>query len=192
MTELETAKLIGIAAPYYQSFKPTKDDMRVLVVAWHRQVGHLDYQVAEAAMLDVCSRSKFFPTPAEILESVARITEPEHLTALEAWALVQADVRRGVGYPYAGVCDDPIQTTITDSNILAAVRAVGGWGLLQRATTEQDISNRSQFIACYNQLVARTQSEARTLPAVLQARQLHQANRVRQLVGNVVKQLGSK
>lgn len=185
MTEHETAKLLAIAAPYYQNFKPTKAEIEVIVKAWHRQVGHLDYALGEAAMLDACSRCKqFMPTPADFLESYERITAAPSLPAAEAWALVMAEVRRGVGYPYAGVPDEPTTTTITDPVILRCVKAVGGWRGLQMSTAEQDISHRAQFIRAYEAIRKAEREQARELPAVTEAR-----NRVAQVLGGVVKQL---
>ncbi|UOF79176.1 replisome organizer [Caudoviricetes sp.] len=188
MTEYDTAKLIAIAAPYYQNFKPTKAEIEVMVKAWHRQVGHIEYAIGEAAMLDACSRCKqFMPTPADVLESYERITTPPQLQGAEAWALVMDEVRRGVGYPYAGIPDEPIETTITDPVILRCVKAVGGWHGLQKSTSEQDISNRSQFIRAYDGIRKAEREQARELPAVTEAR-----NRVASVLGSVVKQLETR
>ena len=90
-----------------------------------------------------------FPTIAHLREAAESIVAGEQLTGLDAWGMVMADVRRGVGYPYAGTPDNPVQSAITDPVILRCVQSVGGWGHLQRSTDEQDISNRSQFILAY-------------------------------------------
>lgn len=182
MNENEVGKLLAIAMPYYQTFKPTKNEMMVLVKAWARQVGHMDYTVGEAAMVDACSRCKFFPTPADVLESVEKITMTPLLTGAESWALVMADVRRGVGYPYAGEALNAPQTCITDKTILRCVEAVGGWRGLQVATTDQDISNRSQFIRAYES-ISKTQREY--------DRMLPQVKSVREIIQSTVKQLSS-
>lgn len=185
MTENEVAKLLAVATPYYQTFKPTKNEMMVLVKAWSRMIGHLDYATGEAAILDACSRCKFFPTPAEVLESVEKIVDDPFLTGAEAWAMVMADVRRGVGYPYAGEAINAPQTRIKDRLILRCVDAVGGWRNLQVSTSEQDISNRSQFIRAYES-ISRTQREYE--------RMLPQVKSVREIIQSTVKQLtaGSK
>lgn len=191
MTELEVAKVLALAAPYYQNFKPTKSEMEVLVKAWMRQIGHLDYQIGELAMLDACSRCKqFMPTPADYHESVERLTSREYPTAQEAWGQVLAEVRRGVGYPYEGsfTVNAP-QTAITDPLILRAVQAIGGWRFLQLATEDEHVSNRSHFVRCYEQLVTRTHDHNRYLPQVRE--------RVEQLsgptrIGDVLKRLTEK
>jgi hypothetical protein len=182
MNENEVAKLLAIAMPYYQTFKPTKNEMIVVVKAWARQVGHLDYSTGEAAMVDACSRCKFFPTPADVLESVEKITTTPYMTGAEAWAMVMADVRRGVGYPYAGEAINAPQTRITDKTILRCVEAVGGWRGLQVSTSEQDISNRSQFIRAYESISKTQRDYDRMLPQVKSVREIIQST-VRQLEG---------
>jgi hypothetical protein len=173
-TEIEVGEILAAAMPLYANYKvPSKADGVILAKAWHKVVGHLDRDTLQAAMLDAVTRTEFFPTPMLVLDRAVALKAPPSVSGEEAWGLVLAEVKRGVGYPYQGQhpADPPrMQTTITDPHILAALEVVGGWKVLHSTTDEEDISHRARFAKAYEARVKRGREELKELPAVTAAR----------------------
>ena len=164
----EVLKSLMVIMPLFANYHPPETDEAVhtLKVAWHRQVGHMDKELLNLALADAAGQSEFFPTPMRVLESAARITQPEMRTGEEAWG----DVLKAVGE--FGYLHEPGTTwTFKDPLTLAVVNQLG-W---RRLCLEEDDTLEWQFIHAYKALAERGAREARELPAVTEARKLIEA-----------------
>lgn len=162
MDKTEFTKAFAVLQSYFPDTKLPKETAG----AYYLALADIPGDVFLDAVMKCVASCKFWPKVAELREAAETLMFPEKSSGLEAWGLVVSEVRRGVGYPYAGTPINPVQTTITDPVILACVRAVGGWTALQVSTNDEDISNRSQFVKCYEQMATRQHELNRQLPQV--------------------------
>lgn len=171
MNDDEFTKSMAVLIAAY----PGVDIRKPTIELYFKMLGDLDYATMEKAVLKVISDFKAdygnkFPTISHIRDAATAITQGQYPNGEQAWGVVMDEVRRGVGYPYAGGPSSfQVETTITDPAILESVRAIGGWRLLQESTLDQDVSHRSRFVKCYEQMTARRSELARQLPNVREA-----------------------
>lgn len=90
MTRAETSKIMAILRVAYPGYyKDISDaDAKAAVNLWHTEIGHHPYKLVKAAIYSCIATSKWPPTVAEINEEIARITQPDEMTEMEAWNLV--------------------------------------------------------------------------------------------------------
>ena len=170
-TEKEVGIILTTAMPLYANYHPPVGaDAAVLVKAWHKVVGHLDRDTLQAAMLDAVTRTEFFPTPMLVLDRAVALKALPAISSGEAWGLVMADVRRGVGYPWLSEPASGRAQPTVDEAAQKAVEAIGGWKMLAVSTDEDDITHRARFAAAYDAIVKRGREELKELPAVTAAR----------------------
>lgn len=135
--------------------------------AYYESLKDIPADVFGDAVMKCVASCKFWPKVSELREAAESLIFPDQGSGLEAWGKVQDELKRGVGYPYQGSFTVNAPTTsITDPLILRAVEAVGGWRFLQAATDEENVSNRSQFVKCYENMAARHHELNRQLPQV--------------------------
>lgn len=92
MTAREVMTLIAMATSVHPSLQ--EKDMRPTLEVWRKIIGDIPYDVAQQAVATVIASSKFFPTPAEIREAAALITQPRSLDYMEAWGLITDAIRK--------------------------------------------------------------------------------------------------
>lgn len=181
MNDDEFTKSMAILIAAY----PGVDIRKPTIELYFKMLGDLDYATMEQAVFKVITDFKAdygnkFPTIAHIREAAAALTAGQFPNGEQAWGMVMAEVRRGVGYPYAGGPGTThVATTITDPAILESVIAIGGWRLLQESTLEQDIANRARFVKCYEQMASRRAELERQLPQVREVMRLGGATTIK-------------
>ena len=179
-------KFLERCVPTFKPVKAGKNDPGTYDAFWE-VLRDLDGDIFKAACIKVSTDCEWVSVKA-LRDAAAQISLPAQMSGLEAWGMVIAEVRRGVGYPYAGgnAVNAP-QTSITDPLIMRCVESVGGWRALQLSTSEQDISNRSQFIRAYESLAGRYHNEMKQTPHVKAAMQERGS-----LIGNTLAALAKK
>lgn len=190
----EVQKALMAVMPLFANYKPpaTPDDVKVFKMAWHRQVGHLDCALLNAALADAAGKTGFFPTPKEVLDSVASITIPQAVSGDEAWnKVVKAIAEFGYNRPPIDMVPPDEQPhvrepwTFADKLTLAIVMDMG-W---RHLCLDEDETIQWKFIHAYKAAAEREIAAARELPAVTDVRRQVEAARVSQITGAVAAQL---
>lgn len=192
MTEQETLKLIGLAMMCYPKWleNATKETLEPMKATWHRMLGDLEFEVAEAALAKHVGLSKFPPTIHEIREAAASLLPTSIPDAEEAWGEVWKAISK-YGYtrpPESLKSPDPTQTFVVFSDpwdfshpvIGQAAKAMwGSWtAACRECETETAGVQRGQFMRVYA-TVTRRQREAKLLPAPVRELTLMLAERLR-------------
>ena len=101
MTREETVKIIRIAYSNNPNIK-IPDNISDIVDSWHFTLKDFDYNdiAISLATYNRTDTSGFLPTPAKLISILQKITQPQELNEMEAWALV-CDALRNSGYNYA-------------------------------------------------------------------------------------------
>lgn len=166
----EVKKALMTVMPLFSNFKPpaTDTEVRAFTEAWHRQVGHLDADLLVTALADAAGKTGFFPTPKEVMDSVASITAPKLMSGEEAWGRVLKAVGE---FGYLHPPGDG--WTFKDPSTLAVVTQIG-WS---RICLEEDETLQWQFIHAYKALTEREITAVRELPVVADTRRQIEARR---------------
>lgn len=157
MDKTDFGKLWTVLTSAYPTFQTPAATIEV----YYRALADLPAEIVEAAILDAVSKSKFFPTIAEIRDAAARLalgtmTQPP---ALEAWGRVKdavalfgrdgwARAEEYLGQPAA-----------------MAIYALSWRGFCD-SETDEEMSWRARFVELYEQYQRRELDQARMLPAV--------------------------
>lgn len=101
MTREETVKIIRIAYSNNPNIK-IPDNISDIVDSWHFTLKEFDYNdiAISLATYNRTDTSGFLPTPAKLISILQKITQPQELNEMEAWALV-CDALKNCGYNYA-------------------------------------------------------------------------------------------
>ena len=101
MTREETVKIIRIAYSNNPNIK-IPDNISDIVDSWHFTLKEFDYNdiAISLAAYNRTDTSGFLPTPAKLISILQKITQPQELNEMEAWALV-CDALQNSGYNYA-------------------------------------------------------------------------------------------
>lgn len=153
--EIEVLKIIKIMVSAYPNTQIT-DATREAYVTMLRDI---DLSVLEAAIRQAMAESEFLPTIARIREKAIALTQPDHVSSLEAWGEVKQAMGRYGYYRYPQF-NDPL--------ILKAVECIG-WQTL--CSSENEPADRAHFSKVYESLVRREIDDARMLPEVRQIQQ---------------------
>ena len=92
MDRKEAKKLLGVAVGAFPNMQ--EKNLGPTVGVWEEMLRDMPYEVAEKAMYKLLSTAKFFPTIAEIREAAVEITQPQRITASEAWGLITKAIRQ--------------------------------------------------------------------------------------------------
>jgi len=152
---LEFAKVLGVLAAMWPKTKLTRETVN----AYYAILGGLDVDLLKAATLHLGATATFFPSAGEIRRAAAELIEFEENrpAGYEAFA----EVIRAVGQ--VGVYGRP---EFSHALIAGAVDAIGGWRVICMSDESDMPSTRARFIAAYDTLLKRAQTEARMLPEV--------------------------
>lgn len=156
------AELWTVLTAAYPTFKTPAATIEV----YSRALADLDYEVAEAAVLDAVSKSKFFPTIAEIRETAARLMTgaDARMPALEAWGKVKDAVARYGRHGWEGA------VAYLDPQTADTIRALG-WFAFCDSDVDDEMSWRARFVDLYDQYARRDLRQAQMLPAVREVQQ---------------------
>lgn len=101
MTREETVKIVRIAYSNNPNIK-IPDNISDIVDSWDFTLKEFDYNdiAISLATYNRTDTSGFLPTPAKLISILQKITQPQELNEMEAWALV-CDALRNSGYNYA-------------------------------------------------------------------------------------------
>jgi len=92
MDKKQVAGLVAFAVSAYPNQQ--KQEQKLLCRAWELTLADMDYETAQTALAMVISRSKFFPTVAEIREAAAQLSGANGMDWSEAWGLVARATHR--------------------------------------------------------------------------------------------------
>ena len=92
MNKVEITMLIEILSANYKNW-PEQGKEVATVQLWEMMLSDLDVHTAQKAAMIHMSRSVYPPTIADIREAASRITGPQIMDAIEAWAQVTKAVR---------------------------------------------------------------------------------------------------
>lgn len=165
--EAEVGKALASAMPLYANYHPPADDLALsaLTSAWHNVVGHLEPDVLQAAMTAAATRTQFFPTPSLVLECATELTVGPLKSGAEAWGELQAAIQEHHwNHPPDGAQAQMVTNyfwTFSDPAIGKVVKALG-WANL--CLSENQMSDRSQFIRAYEVECARARETAKIQP----------------------------
>jgi hypothetical protein len=151
-TEIETLRVIKILGDVYPSFQLSSSAIEMYV----QLLADIPGSVLEQSALDHISRSRFFPTIAELRSaafSIIDATDPIP-TEYEAWSAVQAEIHRVGHYDYPTL----------DNTIAAQVVEQLGWHYL--CLSENPVADRAHFVQAYQTIAERERTSAHRLHMV--------------------------
>lgn len=184
MQPTEFMQLWTVLTSAYPGFKTPAATIEV----YNRALADLDYTLAEAAVLDAVSKSKFFPTIAEIREAAARLVvgADASMPALEAWGEIKKAVAIFGRHGWAGA------QKFLDERTAATIRAIG-WLSFCDSEVDEEMSWRARFVELYDQYQRREVRQAQMLPAVreIAQKQIEQRAQVAQLESGLTARLTS-
>jgi hypothetical protein len=146
--------ILRALAAAYPNFALTEQTVAIYV----ELLADIDPELLRAATLDLISRSRFFPTVAEIREAARDLRDGPQLSGSEAWGLVIQAIR-DLGYAHQAEAHERLGETI-----MQAVRDIGGWGAL--CYSENSVADRARFIEAFDARAARRKREGVTLPQI--------------------------
>lgn len=162
-TELTpTEQEIIILAAAYPNAKIPGDTITVYVA----DLADLPDDVLHAACIECRASCKWFPTIAEIRTAAARIQVDalQLPPALEAWGTMWKEINGSKYHPDLAANGDPTRPAF--SNPITA-RIVDSMGLRYLYTSENGMSDRSQFIKAYEEYERRGVKELASPPALV-------------------------
>ena len=152
-TEKVIVQVMGVLAAAYPSFNLTRETIAV----YQRVLSDVPDELLQGAALDAVSKSRFFPTVAELRDaalSIKRIGAGEP-SAFEAWDEV-CRLIRDQGHGSTPEFSHPW--------IAAAVRQSGGW--VRLCMSENSVADRARFLEAFADAQRRNLEADRTLPQV--------------------------
>lgn len=153
--EIELTRLIGVMAAAYPNTQVADATIKVYV----SMLKDISLELLRPAIQQAMAESEFMPTIARIREKALALSQPGHVSALEAWGTVKRAMSE-VGFYRTPHFDDPL--------IAKAVDCVG-WQTL--CSSENQAADRAHFSKVYDSLVRRELEDARMMPEVRQIQQ---------------------
>ena len=100
MTREETVKIIRIMVDSYPNYKP--NNISETVDVWQMMLSDYDYNLVAMALKAyiLSDTSGFAPSIGQLVGKIQKLTKPQELNEMEAWALV-CDALSNCGYNYA-------------------------------------------------------------------------------------------
>lgn len=97
MNITEAKKIIASTMVFYSNYKPT--DVDYAAQSWSEIMEEYTYEQVNAGlkMFMKSDTSGFAPAPGQIIDNIHKLTEPQELNEMEAWALVSKAIRNS-GY----------------------------------------------------------------------------------------------
>jgi len=146
------SEIIKILKPYFMAFPKSGMDEGALLI-YARALSILPVDAINAAMLELLTTSKFWPSVAEIFETAKSIRayseESTIPTAADAWGEVIGLVKKyGIYKPWDYSCEE-------------VKRAAELFGKMELCMIEENAVNtaRAQFMRMYNEIVQRKEQD---------------------------------
>jgi hypothetical protein len=168
MNEIETTAIFTILKTAYpNAFNMTRQTAEATISLWQQMFADTPAEKVKIAVTMHIANNKFAPTIAEIKEYIAKMSEPNQQSAIEAWQSVRRALQRGEymqgGYDYSKAFNA----------LPALVRRIVGDKYQLRVYSEMDESafeqfERPRFIANYEKQ-AKAKAEFERLPEAVQA-----------------------
>jgi hypothetical protein len=157
MNKKEVSNLLGLAAANFPNMQ--EKDFRPTAVLWEKMLSDMPYQVAENALIRVLATTKYFPTVAEIREAAVVNSQPQIITAAEAYQLVLKAIHCYGSYREQEALEslDPLTRKVTEAI---------GWRSL--CLSEEPDVIRGQWRKAYEGLEKRVTTEAKMPQALKQ------------------------
>jgi len=151
-TEIETLRVLKILGDVYPTYQLSSSAIEVYV----RLLADIPGCVLEQSALDHISRSRFFPSIAELRSAAFSIIEASNPIPIEyeAWSEVQAEIHR------IGHCNYPHFNNPITSEVVEQL----GWRTL--CLSENPVADRAHFVQAYQALAERERNSAHRLPMV--------------------------
>ncbi len=158
MTNSQAAKLVAVLIAAYRS-RISPDDVDAMSAAYERQLGDLDYDVADVAVEQLIATLKFLPSIAEVREAYVALLAGEARPGGEAWGIVHRAIHSQGRYRIPGVDFD-----FGDPVALDVVRSMN-WREL--CDSQNPVADRARFVELYDKLAAqdRRRKSVESLPA---------------------------
>ena len=162
MTRTGVYELLGVLCVAYPHFyvNATNAEKDLAAAVWGEMLKDIDDNVALAALKRIIATNKFPPTPAEMLESVRKITNRGMLDAGEAWQKVNCAILQYGYYRESEGLDSLDETTRKAAQYI-------GWRELCLAPLEQEMANRAHFMKMFETIAARAK-ERQLIPKSIQ------------------------
>ena len=149
MTRAEAAEILGLLVAAFPAARPIgRDAEDARATLWEAMLADLDAAATRGAAMRLIATAKFFPTIAEVRESVLAVTVGETRPGGDAWG----DVLRSVGR--FGAYRSP---TFADPIVAEAVAALG-WQEI--CLSENQVADRARFVDLYDRLAATRRKDA--------------------------------
>ena len=152
-TEKVIVQIMGVLAAAYPSFLLTRETIAV----YQRVLSDVPDELLQGAALDAVSKSRFFPTVAELRDAALSIKRigSGNPSAFEGWEEVIRLIREK-GHGFLPEFSHPW--------ITSAVRQIGGWQRL--CMSENLVADRARFLEAMTDCERRNLESERTLPQV--------------------------
>ncbi len=159
MTRKDMAQILAILGVSYPRHVMDAEQVKLTITVWLDILGDIPLDQIKLAVKAHCSDSKWFPAVAEIRQAAFDLgeSEAERITAGDAWAEVQDQMRHG------GHWDAP---QFSHPRIQQAVDAIGGWRNVCTADMGAMTADRARFIQAFEIYEQRERVDRRMLPAV--------------------------
>ena len=152
-TDKVIVQVMGVLAAAYPSFNLTRETISV----YSRVLSDVPDELLQGAALDAVSKSRFFPTVAELRDAALSIKRigSGNPSAFEGWEEVVRLIREK-GHGFLPEFSHPW--------IAASVRQIGGWQRL--CMSENLVADRARFLEAMTDCERRNLEAERTLPQV--------------------------
>ncbi len=159
MTRKDMAQILAVLGVSYPRQAIRADVLKLTTTVWLDLLGDIPLDQIKLAVHHHCTNSQWFPSVAEIRQAAFDLGESEsdRLTAGDAWAEVQDQMRHG------GHWDAP---QFSHPRIQQAVDAIGGWRNVCTADMGAMTADRARFIQMFERYEQRERTDRRMLPAV--------------------------
>lgn len=166
MTRTETLKILTILKAAYRQFyaKQPREYLEQVVELWSELFAEEDYQTVAVATKAVLKTrtSDFPPTPGEINAKVVELTQPQDLSAMEAWSLVNKALHNGIH----GAEKEFNRLPDICKQIVGRPQQLRDWALMDEQTVQSVVA--SNFRQSYTQ-VAKRKREYMAMPSEARA-----------------------
>lgn len=168
MTLQETISLLYLAKNLYprdKSLDKPEAAMMDMAKAWAEMLRDIPFELGKAAVAAHAAASAFAPAISEIRFYVRRMTEPEPLSADEAWELARRAIARfGSGSNKVYPSGKYPRELARDSLPPAVWRIMEMLGYTYMCRSEKPEVIHAQFIAAWERQQKRREEEANLLP----------------------------
>lgn len=159
MTYDETVMILGMIKEAYRAFYKdiSKEEAKRAADLWSTMFAEDDAKIVTEAVKSLMCTLKYPPTIADVKEKIAMITQPQVMTEMEAWGIVQKAIQGAI---YRGKENfDSLPPMI--QKIVGSPNQLREWAMMDSETVNSVI--QSNFIRSYKAKAAQ-EKEFKMLP----------------------------